>query len=58
MATGRMARICSPQTADDAVPGAPPLGVRGDIAVFLWAEIACVVCLLSFIVIWARHRPA
>jgi hypothetical protein len=53
-----MARICSPQTADDAVPGAPPLGVRGDIAVFLWAEIACVVCLLSFIVIWARHRPA
>jgi hypothetical protein len=41
----------------NAVPGAPPLGVRGDIAVFLWAEIVCVLCLLAFIVIWARHRP-
>ena len=41
----------------NAVPGAPPLGVRGDIMVFLWAEIVCVLCLLAFIVIWARHRP-
>jgi Domain of unknown function (DUF4436) len=41
------------------VPGAPPLGVRVDSAVFLWAELAVVTGLTLVIITWARHgdRP-
>jgi hypothetical protein len=37
------------------VPGAPPLGVRVDSAVFLWAELAVVIGLTLVIITWARH---
>jgi hypothetical protein len=36
------------------VPGAPPLGVRVDSAVFLWAELAVVIGLTLVIITWAR----
>jgi Domain of unknown function (DUF4436) len=37
------------------VPGAPPLGVRVDSAVFLWAELAVVTGLTLAIITWARR---
>ena len=41
----------------NALPGAPPLGVRADLAVFLWAELAVVLALALFVFCWARQRP-
>lgn len=43
----------------NVLPGAPPLGVWGDMAVFLWAELAAVISLSLFVLAWARHgaRP-
>ncbi len=41
----------------NALPGAPPLGVRADLAVFLWAEIAAVIGLALFVFSWARQQP-
>lgn len=37
-----------------AMPGAPPLGVRADLLVFLWAELAVTLALLLFLVMWAQ----
>lgn len=39
----------------NALPGAPPLGVRADLAVFLWAELAAVMSLALFVLSWARQ---
>lgn len=39
------------------LPGAPPLGVRGDLLVFLWAELAVALGLLLFLVTWATAGP-
>jgi Domain of unknown function (DUF4436) len=41
----------------NALPGAPPLGVLGDIFVFLWAELASVLAIALMIVTWARAGP-
>jgi hypothetical protein len=40
----------------NAIPGAPPLGVRADLLVFLWAVIATVLALALFVWSWARER--
>lgn len=37
-----------------AMPGAPPLGVRADLLVFLWAELAVALALLLFVIVWAQ----
>ena len=39
----------------NAMPGAPPLGVRADILVFFWAELGAVIALCLFIAAWARE---
>jgi hypothetical protein len=39
----------------NALPGAPPLGVRADIFIFFWAELGAVVALCLFIAAWARQ---
>jgi hypothetical protein len=39
----------------NALPGAPPLGVRADIFTFFWAELGAVVALCLFIAAWARE---
>jgi hypothetical protein len=39
----------------NALPGAPPLGVRADVLVFFWAELAAVIALSLFIAAWARR---
>jgi hypothetical protein len=39
----------------NAMPGAPPLGVRADILVFFWAELGAVMGLCLFITAWARE---
>lgn len=39
------------------LPGAPPIGVRADLLVFLWAELAAVIGLALFVFAWARHGP-
>jgi Domain of unknown function (DUF4436) len=39
----------------NAMPGAPPLGVRADILVFFWAELGAVIGLCLFIAAWARE---
>jgi hypothetical protein len=40
------------------LPGDPPLGVRADVMIFLWAEIAVVIGLALFVAAWARKGPA
>lgn len=39
----------------NALPGAPPLGVRADILVFFWAELGAIVALCLFVAAWARR---
>jgi len=39
----------------NALPGAPPLGVRADILIFFWAELGAVLGLSLFIAAWARE---
>jgi hypothetical protein len=38
----------------NALPGAPPLGVRADVYVFLWSELAAVIGLARVTLDWAR----
>ena len=40
------------------LPGAPPLGVMGDLFVFLWAEIAAVIALGLVVIMWAWRGPS
>ena len=37
-----------------ALPGSPPLGVRLDLLVFFWAELAVTLALMLFVATWAR----
>jgi Domain of unknown function (DUF4436) len=39
----------------NALPGTPPLGVRADIIIFFWAELAVIVALCMFVVAWTRR---
>jgi Domain of unknown function (DUF4436) len=39
----------------NALPGAPPLGVRADIFIFFWAELGAVIALCLFIAAWTRQ---
>jgi hypothetical protein len=41
----------------NALPGAPPLGVRADMFVFLWTELAAVIGLGLVTLDWARTGP-
>jgi len=41
----------------NALPGAPPLGVRADLIVFLWAELATVIAFGFFVAAWAHRGP-
>ena len=41
----------------DALPGAPPLGVRADLFIFLWTILAAVIALALFVSTWARSGP-
>jgi Domain of unknown function (DUF4436) len=41
----------------NALPGAPPLGVRADMFVFLWTELAAVIALGFVVFSWARTSP-
>ena len=41
----------------NALPGAPPLGVRADMYVFLWSELAAVIGLARVTLDWARTGP-
>jgi hypothetical protein len=38
----------------NAMPGAPPLGVRADVLVFLWSELAVVIAMALIVFTWAR----
>lgn len=38
------------------MPGSPPLGVWGDVAVFLWAELAAVLGVALMVLSWARRE--
>jgi hypothetical protein len=42
-----------------ALPGSPPLGVRGDVLTFFWAELGAIVALCLFVAAWVRSgsRP-
>ncbi len=46
-------------TLRNALPGAPPLGVRADLVIFLWAELAVVLSLALFVLTWFEEprRP-
>jgi Domain of unknown function (DUF4436) len=44
-------------TLRSALPGTPPLGVRADMLVFLWTEIAAVIAVALFVSTWARYGP-
>ena len=39
----------------NALPGAPPLGVRADVLIFFWAELGAIIALCLFITAWARE---
>lgn len=39
----------------NALPGAPPLGVRADIFIFFWAELGAIIALCLFIAAWVRE---
>jgi hypothetical protein len=39
------------------LPGAPPLGVRADMLIFLWTEIAAVIAVVLFVSTWAQKGP-
>jgi hypothetical protein len=39
----------------NALPGAPPLGVRADLAIFLWAELAAVLGIALLVLSWVRQ---
>jgi len=39
----------------NALPGAPPLGVRADILIFFWAELGAIIALCLFIATWSRR---
>jgi hypothetical protein len=39
----------------NALPGAPPLGVRGDVLLFFWAELGAIVALCLFVAAWVRR---
>lgn len=39
----------------NALPGAPPLGIRADTFIFFWAELGVVIALCLFIAAWTRH---
>jgi hypothetical protein len=41
----------------NALPGGAPLGVYGDIFVFLWAELAAVLAFVLLVATWARVGP-
>ena len=41
----------------NALPGEPPLGVRADMYVFLWSELAAVIGLARVTLDWARTGP-
>jgi hypothetical protein len=41
----------------NALPGAPPLGVRADMFVFLWTEVAAIIGLALVTLDWARTGP-
>jgi len=41
----------------NSLPGAPPLGIRADIYVFLWTELAAVIGLALVTFDWARTSP-
>ena len=43
----------------NALPGAPPLGVRADVLIFFWAELAGIVALCLVVTAWVRRgaRP-
>lgn len=36
----------------NALPGAPPLGVRADILIFFWAELGAIIALCLFVAAW------
>ncbi len=38
----------------NALPGAPPLGIRADVMVFFWAELGAVLALFLFVTAWVR----
>jgi Domain of unknown function (DUF4436) len=40
----------------NAIPGAPPLGVRADLMVFLWVELAAVLSIALTVLSWARKE--
>lgn len=42
-----------------ALPGTPPLGVRGDVLMFFWAELGAIIALCLFVAAWTRSgaRP-
>ena len=42
----------------NALPGAPPLGVRADMLIFFWAELGAIIALCLFVAAWARRDAA
>jgi len=42
----------------NALPGTPPLGVRGDILIFFWAELGAIIALCLFVAAWMRRGAA
>jgi Domain of unknown function (DUF4436) len=53
--TGLAAIVLALPFLRNAVPAAPPLGIRADLFVFLWAELATVIALGLVVAMWARR---
>jgi hypothetical protein len=52
-----VAMVFSVAVLRNVLPGAPPIGVSADLAIFLWAEIAVIAGLSLLVTAWVKRGP-
>jgi hypothetical protein len=52
-----VAMVFSIAVLRNVLPGAPPIGVTGDLVIFLWAEVAVIVGLCLLVTAWVKRGP-
>jgi hypothetical protein len=52
-----VAMVFSVAVLRNVLPGAPPIGVSADLAIFLWAEVAFIAGLSLLVTAWVKRGP-